>query len=261
MRTLIHEVVAVIDDTAFEIVLIAHWAGGAHSELPKRRHGQCNSTSADIIEAVRQLVMIANDDLIAGILNRNGLKTGSGNRWTRQRVTSMRSNYRIPVFKRDEGGIEPWLNLGNAAKLLKVAPKTLRLAAEAGEKGQQMPSLSIVEFSRLHNVGSRVEPVAAQVADLSTLVTVQSVNIGAASTQSAVINSETRLVRLDADVDCVISYGEAPMPQRPGPSFACSQSGRILGANAGKEPAVKSAMSPPQLKGLEHATDRIPQEF
>ena len=27
----------------------------------------------------------------------------------------------------------PWLNLGNAAKLLKIAPKTLRLAAKAGE--------------------------------------------------------------------------------------------------------------------------------
>ena len=79
------------------------------------------------------LVLIANDDLIAGILNRNGLKTGNGHRWTRERVTSMRSNYRIPVFKPAEGGIEPWLNLSNAAKLLRIAPKTLRLAAEAGE--------------------------------------------------------------------------------------------------------------------------------
>jgi hypothetical protein len=78
-------------------------------------------------------VVIANDDLIAGILNRNGLRTGNGNRWTRERVTSMRSNYRIPVFKTAEDGIEPWLNLGNAAKLLQIAPKTLRLAAEAGE--------------------------------------------------------------------------------------------------------------------------------
>jgi hypothetical protein len=82
---------------------------------------------------VCQLVLIANDDLIAGILNRNGLKTGNGNRWTRERVTSMRSNYRIPVFKPAEDGIEPWLNLSNAAKLLQIAPKTLRLAAEAGE--------------------------------------------------------------------------------------------------------------------------------
>jgi hypothetical protein len=105
VRTLIQEVVADIDDAASEIVLIVHWVGGAHSELrlPKRRRGQRNSTSADIIQAVRQLVLIASDDLIAGLLNRNGLKTGNGNRWTRERVTSMRSYYHIPVFKRRTG--------------------------------------------------------------------------------------------------------------------------------------------------------------
>ena len=135
VRTLIHEVVADIDDAASEIVLIVHWVGGAHSEmrLPKRRRGQRNSTAADIIEAVRQLVLLASDDLIAGLLNRNGFKTGNGNRWTRERVTSMRSNYRIPVFKPAPDEIEPWLNLSKAAKVLKIAPKTLRMAAEAGE--------------------------------------------------------------------------------------------------------------------------------
>jgi hypothetical protein len=135
VRTLIQEVVADIDDATAEIVLTVHWIGGAHSEmrLPKRRRGQRNSTSADIVLAVRQLVLIAKDDLIAGILNRNGLQTGNGHRWTRERVTSMRSNYRIPVFKAAENGIEPWLNLGNAAKILKIAPKTLRIAAEAGK--------------------------------------------------------------------------------------------------------------------------------
>jgi DNA invertase Pin-like site-specific DNA recombinase len=135
VRTLIQEIVADIDDAVAEIVLIVHWIGGLHSEmhLPRRRRGQRNSTSADVIAAVRQLVLIANDDLLAGILNRNGLVTGNGNRWTRERVTSMRSNYRIPVFKPAEDGIEPWLNLSKAAQLLKIAPKTLRQAAEAGE--------------------------------------------------------------------------------------------------------------------------------
>ncbi len=42
--------------------------------------GLKGSTSADVIAAVRQLALIANDDLIAGILNRNGLVTGNGNR-------------------------------------------------------------------------------------------------------------------------------------------------------------------------------------
>jgi hypothetical protein len=64
----------------------------------------------------RQLVLIANDDLIAGILNRNGLVTGNGNRWTRERVTSLRSHHRIPVHKPAEDGIEPWLQLNNAVQ-------------------------------------------------------------------------------------------------------------------------------------------------
>jgi DNA invertase Pin-like site-specific DNA recombinase len=135
VRTLIHEVVADIDDGASEIVLLVHWAGGIHSELrlPKRRRGQRNATSADILAAVRHLVLIASDDLIAGILNRNGLTTGNGNRWTRERVTALRSHHKIPVFRAAPDGDEPWLNLSEAARHVGVAAKTLRLAAEAGE--------------------------------------------------------------------------------------------------------------------------------
>lgn len=134
-RTVIHEVVADIDRDTSEIVLLVHWVGGAHSQLrlPLRRRGQRNSTSADVITAVRQLTMIASDDLIAGILNRNGLLTGHGNRWTRERVTALRSHHRIPVHRPADDGIEPWLNLSDAARLLHVSSKTLRLAAEAGE--------------------------------------------------------------------------------------------------------------------------------
>lgn len=93
VRTVIHEVVADLDDATAEIVLLIHWMGGAHTELrlPRRRKGQRNSTSADIITAVRHLALIAKDDVIAGVLNRNGLLTGNGNRWTRERVTSLRS--------------------------------------------------------------------------------------------------------------------------------------------------------------------------
>ena len=61
------------------------------------------------------------------------LKTGNGNRWTRERVTSMRSSHRIPVYRPAEDGREPWLNLTQAASMAGVAPKTLRLAAERGE--------------------------------------------------------------------------------------------------------------------------------
>ncbi len=109
MRTVILEVVADIDDKTSQIVLLIHWIGGVHTELrlPKRRRGQRNSTTPEVIAAVRQLVLIASDDLIAGILNRNGLLTGHGNRWTRERVTALRSHHRIPVFRPASDGIEP----------------------------------------------------------------------------------------------------------------------------------------------------------
>jgi hypothetical protein len=87
---------------------------------------------------VRTLALIARDDVIAGILNRNELRTSHGNRWTRERVTSLRSSHRIPVYCRAEG-IEPWLNLGQAAAVVGVAARTLRLAAERGEIDAQHP--------------------------------------------------------------------------------------------------------------------------
>ncbi len=45
VRTLIHEVVADIDDVASEIVLIVHWVGGAHSELRLPKAGADSVTA------------------------------------------------------------------------------------------------------------------------------------------------------------------------------------------------------------------------
>lgn len=134
VRTLIREVVAGIDVEAAEIILVIHWMGGVHTELrlPRRRRGQRNSTLPDIVAAVRQLVRIAGGNLIAGLLNRNKLLTGNGNRWTRECVTALRSHYQIPVYRGVADGDEQWLNLGEAAALLGVSSKTLRLEAERG---------------------------------------------------------------------------------------------------------------------------------
>src|SRR6478735_5739239 len=57
VRTVIREALADLDDATAEIVLTIHWIGGAHTELrlPRRRRGQRNSTSSDIVTAVRQL--------------------------------------------------------------------------------------------------------------------------------------------------------------------------------------------------------------
>jgi hypothetical protein len=120
VRTLVQEAIADLDEERAEIVLTLPWVGGAHTEhrRPRRRRGQRTSTPTDVVDAVRTLALIARDDGIAGVLNRNGLKTSHGHRLTRERVTALRSHSRIPVFCEGVAGAEPWLNLSQAAALI-----------------------------------------------------------------------------------------------------------------------------------------------
>ncbi len=136
VRTLIREVVADVDADAGEIILVVHWQGGVHTELrlARRRRGQCSTqTDKTIVEAVQVLVRICTDDFIAGALNRNGLLTGRGNRWTRERVISLRSYNKIPRYCPDRRQLRGWMNLTQAAEFLGISPRTLRLAVERGE--------------------------------------------------------------------------------------------------------------------------------
>ncbi len=139
-RTLIEEVLVDVDGSAGELILTLHWKGGVHTELrlPRRRRGQSSTqTSRELIEAITVLARISSDDVIAGVLNRNGHLTGRGNRWTRERVTALRSHNRIACYKPDE--FQAWLNLTDAAALLAISSRTLRLAIDRGEISADHP--------------------------------------------------------------------------------------------------------------------------
>lgn len=135
IRLLIDEIVADSDPVHGEITMVIHWRGGIHTELKvrRRRRGENVHTNADIVEAVTVLTRLCDDALIAGVLNRNGMKTGLGNRWTQERVTSLRLKRSIPVHNVDRQNAEGWLNLTDAATALGVSQRTLRLAVESGE--------------------------------------------------------------------------------------------------------------------------------
>ena len=142
VRTLIHEVVVDVDPSAGEVILVIHWKGGVYTELrlPRRRRGQNSAqTSKAIIDTVRVLTRICPDEVIAGVLNRNGLLTGHGNRWTQERVTSLRSHHAIPCYDADKCEAEGWMNLTEAAHTLGVSARTLRLAVERGEIEAEHP--------------------------------------------------------------------------------------------------------------------------
>ena len=142
VRTLIDEVIVDTDDVAHEISLVIHWKGGVHTELRlrRRRRGQNSAqTSQDVIEAVRALTLICPDAQIAGWLNRNGLRTGRGNRWTKERVTSLRSKREIPIHSPERRKAEGWLTLKEAAAYVRLTPKTLRRTVERGEINAMHP--------------------------------------------------------------------------------------------------------------------------
>lgn len=143
VRTLIQEVVvADVESSAGEIVLVIHWKGGLYTEVrvPRRRRGYNNGhTDKALVGAVSLLANICNDDLIAGVLNRNGHKTGRGNRWTKERITALRSHRQIPCYSPENKEAKGWMNLTEAAAFLHVSPRTVRLAIDAGELHAEHP--------------------------------------------------------------------------------------------------------------------------
>jgi hypothetical protein len=178
LRTLIRDIIVDIDEQAAEVVAVIHWNGGVHTELrlPRRRRGQnATHTAKEAVEAVRVLARICTDRSMASFLNRNGLRTGRGNRWTQERVTALRSHHGIGCYVPEQRAEHPWVNLTEAARALGVSSRTLRLAAEKGEIPAEHPlpdgpwvftrsalttaaSSDFLTRVRLHRAGRAVPP-------------------------------------------------------------------------------------------------------
>jgi len=128
VRILVQEIVADVDDQKREIVLLIHWAGGRHSELRIKKNGlgkHQHCTSVDAIEVVRQMSGKFSDEQIATTLNRLGLRTGSGNTWSVQRVYGLRHYHQLSNNKVSRTNI-PVVTLEEAAFRLGVSESTVR---------------------------------------------------------------------------------------------------------------------------------------
>lgn len=167
LRSLIEEIIVDLDRGIGEILVVIHWKGGVHTELAVRcRHRGQNRlhTPPEVVEAVKILSRTCRDDMIAGVLNRNGLRTGRGNRWTRERVTSLRCKRGIPVHSAKRQDAEGWMTLTQAAAHLGLAPISLRRAVERGdvEALHPLPDGPWV-FVRKHLDGSRVRAALGRI--------------------------------------------------------------------------------------------------
>jgi DNA invertase Pin-like site-specific DNA recombinase len=134
VQALITEIVANVDETAREVILVIHWKGGQHSELrvrkPKSGEHGCR-TSEEALAVMRSMAGRWSDQDIAASLNRMGMPTGQGKTWTAHRVGSLRRVRGIHGYRSAEKNGE-WLTLREAAAKLGVSHHQVRKLIKAG---------------------------------------------------------------------------------------------------------------------------------
>ena len=102
LRTLLEEAVLNLKRAEGHAHLTLRWRGGAITTLdvavPKFRP-LGPRTDEDTISLLRRLAVLYSDEVIAGILNRQGRKTATGERFTANQVGSLRRYRSIPRFQ------------------------------------------------------------------------------------------------------------------------------------------------------------------
>jgi predicted DNA-binding transcriptional regulator AlpA len=102
LRTLLEEVILNLKRSEGQARLTLRWRGGAFTTLdvpvPKFKP-MGPRTDEDTISLLRRLATLYPDEVIAGILNRQGRKTATGERFTANQVGSLRRYRNIPRFQ------------------------------------------------------------------------------------------------------------------------------------------------------------------
>jgi hypothetical protein len=128
VRILVEEIVADVDKSANQVVLVLRWAGGRHSELriAKNKTGHHRRvTDPEIIEIIRQMAGQYSDEDIAATLNRLKLRTGAGNSWQAHRVQWARSHNGFPSYDPTSADVST-LTLEQTALRLHISESSVR---------------------------------------------------------------------------------------------------------------------------------------
>jgi hypothetical protein len=102
LRTLLEEVILNLKRAQGHAHLTLRWRGGAFTTLDvavPRFKPMGPRTDEDTISLLRRLAALYPDEVIAGILNRQGRKTATGERFTANQVGSLRRYRGIPRFQ------------------------------------------------------------------------------------------------------------------------------------------------------------------
>jgi transposase len=129
LRALLEEVIVRVDRPERRGHLTLRWRGGTLTEidldLPRMKPRGLH-TDEDTISLLRRLAVHYSDDVIAGILNRQGRKTATGERFTANQIGSLRRYRNIPRYEppaeSPAGEVVP---ICKAAEILGVYPSTI----------------------------------------------------------------------------------------------------------------------------------------
>ncbi len=129
LRALLEEVIVTVNKPNCSAHLTLRWKGGTLTEidlaLPRMKPRGLH-TDEDTISLLRRLAVHYPDDVIAGVLNRQGRRTASGERFTANHVSSLRHYRHIPRYEPPAapptGEVVP---IRKAAEILGICPSTV----------------------------------------------------------------------------------------------------------------------------------------
>jgi hypothetical protein len=129
LRALLEEVMVAVDRPQHRAHLTLRWRGGALTErdldLP-RSQPRGLRTDEDTLSLLGRLAALYPDDVIAGILNRQGRKTATGERFTANQVGGLRRYHNIPRFQPPaEPPTGELVPIRKAAQILGIYPSTV----------------------------------------------------------------------------------------------------------------------------------------
>jgi DNA invertase Pin-like site-specific DNA recombinase len=102
LRALLEEVIIAVDRPEHRAHLTLRWRGGTLTELDlslPRSQPRGLRTEEDTLSLLARLAVHYSDDVIAGILNRQGRRTATGERFTANQVGSLRRYRKIARFR------------------------------------------------------------------------------------------------------------------------------------------------------------------
>ena len=141
VRVLIREIVVDVDEERHEVTLVIQWSGGHHTELRGRRTAGCGKpASGELKSTIETLCKVQADGAIASLLNRAGIRTASGETWTRERVRRYRERAGIRAYNARLKATSGWLTQAETATLLAISPMSVHRLVRCGILAAEQPA-------------------------------------------------------------------------------------------------------------------------